>query len=184
MRIIWFTTIILVLPLLIIGCSSDDGISDSDKKESFKIKVVGIEATQMPSSEGGILEVYGTIRAKVIFPDNGERDEHILWSRDANNWIPIGLAETVIDSEDSEYVISLTEDEILEGALIEIYVYMEDKDPEGNPDDFIGSSTVLNSASAFTMVSDTDNPVLMQFNLIANTQMRLLVRFTIEHLRN
>jgi len=172
----------LIIISLLCSCSSDDTM-ESEKKESFKVKAVAMLATQMPSTEGGTLEAYGTISTKVIYT-NDSVDERILWSRNATNWEAVGSKEAVINSEGSEQIFTLTEDEIRDGTLIEVYASMMDKDPDGNPDDFLVETSIVNRAGIFTIVADRDNPVPIQLTLNEFDGIKLLVRFTVEHIRD
>ena len=182
MKTIHFFFTLLIITLLC-SCSSDDDTLESEKKESFRVKVVAMLATQIPSSEGSALEVYGTISTKKILTDDSV-DERILWKRNTTNWEAVGAAETVINSEGSEQIFTLTEDEIRDGALIEVYASLMDKDPDGNPDDFLGETSIFNRAGIFTIVADRDNPVPIQLTLNEFDGIKLLVRFTVEHIRD
>lgn len=173
----------LLIITILSSCSNDDEPTEAIKKESFRVKAVALLATQIPSSEGSALEVYGTIGTKRILTDDTV-DERVLWTRNNTNWEPVGSAETVINSEGSEHVFTLTEEEIRDGALIEVYATMMDKDPDGNPDDFLGETSIVNRAGIFTIMADRDMPVPIQLTLEEFDGIKLIVRFTIEHIRD
>jgi len=182
MKTIHFLFTLLIITLLC-SCSSDDESPEPIKKESFRVKAVSMLATQIPSTEGSALEVYGTIGTKRILTDDTV-DERVLWTRNSTNWESVGSAETVINSEGSEQIFTLTEEEIRDGALIEVYTNMMDKDPDGNPDDFLGEAAIFNRAGIFTIMADRDMPVPIQLTLNEFDGIKLIVRFTVEHIRD
>jgi len=182
MKTTYFFLKLLIITLLC-SCSSDDESPEPIKKEFFRVKAVGLFAYQMPPTEGGALEVYGTMSTKKVL--SGETvEERILWERNRTNWVSVGSNVTVINSEGSEQVFTLTEDEIRNGAEIEVYANMMDKDPDGNPDDFLGEETEVNAAGIITIRADEDESTDVQLILDEFNGITLLVRFTIEHIRD
>ena len=163
----------------------EDDRPDPIKKESFKVKAVAMLSTKFPASEGDELEIYGTISTRKILGDNGnmvingEGDEQILWKRNTINWVGVGSAETVINSEGSEHIYTITEEELTDGASIWFYAEMWDKDPDGNPDDYLGETYFQVSAQLL----DVDKPNYYQLTLFKNN-ITLLVRFIIERTVN
>jgi hypothetical protein len=173
----------LCMLMILLSCSSTDDSTETQQKESFRVSAVGMLATQFPASEGDELEVYGTIAVRLIYTDDTV-EERILWQRNRDRWEAVGPAETSINSEGSAQVLTLSEDEVRDGTLIEVYANIYDRDPDGNPDDFLGQTSIANRAGIYTIVPDRDQPVPVQLTLNEFEGITLLVRFTIEHIRD
>ena len=173
----------LLMITLLCSCSSDNESPLAAEEESFRVKAIGLFAYQMPPTEGGALEVYGTMSTKKILGDDTV-EERILWERNRSNWVSVGSSVTDLNSEGSEYVFTLTEDEIRDGAEIEVNVNMMDKDPDGNPDDFLGEESKLNPVGIIIISADQDEPMDVQLILDDFNGITLLVRFSIEHIRD
>ena len=182
MKTMYFLLTLLIITLLG-SCSSDNESPEPVKKESFRVKAIGLFAYQIPLTEGGALEVYGTMSTKKVLGDDTV-EERILWERNRTNWVSVGSNVTVINSEGSEHVFTLTEDEIKDGAEIEVYANMMDKDPDGNPDDFLGEEAKLTPVGIIIISADQDESTDIQLILDDFNGITLLVRFSIEHIRD
>tara|TARA_R110002049_G_scaffold55337_3_gene153616 strand:+ start:16826 stop:17407 length:582 start_codon:yes stop_codon:yes gene_type:complete len=172
----------LLLLLLIINfaCTVEDDTSEPIKKESFRVKAVAMIASEFPSTEGNELEIYGEIKTRLTIGDKA--DERTLWTRNIENWVPVGSTEHIINSEGSEVTFTLTEEELNDGARIEYQAIMWDKDPDGNPDDYLGKESSSTRAIIYTELPNNKTRgslVLKEFNGIT-----LVVRITVEHIRD
>jgi len=178
MKTIHFLFKLLMITLLC-SCSSDDEVVEPVKKESIRIKAIELYAKKIPDTEGDALEVYGTITAKLILNDSS--NEQILWQKSREYYQSLGYAN--ISSEEFEHVFTLTEEEIKNGALIEVKANMWDKDPDGNPDDFLGENIERFEASWATLLANDNNPTGKVITLDRFEGIEFLVFFTIEHIR-
>lgn len=178
MKTTHFSLILLTVALLC-SCSSDDVVQETIKEESIRIKAIELYAKNFPDTEGDALEIYGTITAKLILSDSS--NEQILWQRSRDNYQSLGYMN--ISSEEFEHVFTLTEEEITNGALIEVKANMWDKDPDGNPDDFLGENTESFEASWATLLANDNNPTGKVIALDSFEGVEFLVYFTIEHIR-
>jgi len=171
----------LLILAALFSCSSDDEMSEV-KNQSIRIKAVALIAPNFPSTEGDVLEVYGTISTKLVVL-NEKSDERILWSRTSSNWEPVGRIETSIASEDTEHVFTVTEEEI-KNTSIEFHAKMWDKDPDGNPNDYLGESIKSFQIDDFDTVSLIEEGTLFPVQLMLNDfdGITLLVRCTAEYI--
>ncbi|WP_340201436.1 hypothetical protein [Ascidiimonas sp. W6] len=180
MKTTHFLLKILMISLLC-SCSSDDQAAEAEKTESIRIKIVGLEAYRFPASEGDVLEVYGTISTKLEL--GGGSDEQILWERSRENYEQIG-PYTGINSEESEHVFTIAKEKINSDAMIEVNANLWDKDPDGNPDDFLGEKTLRFEAGWPTSFTDDDNPTRRVILLDRFDGIIFWVYVTIEHIRD
>tara|TARA_R110002049_G_scaffold55337_3_gene153617 strand:+ start:17449 stop:17991 length:543 start_codon:yes stop_codon:yes gene_type:complete len=171
----------LFIITVLLSCSSDDEMTEV-KTQSVRIKAVALIAPNFPSTEGDVLEVYGTISTKLVVL-NEKGDVRILWSRTSSNWEPVGRIETSIASEDTEHVFTVTEEEI-KNTSIEFHAKMWDKDPDGNPNDYLGESIKSFQIDDFDTVSLIEEVTLFPVQLMLNDfdGITLLVRFTAEYI--
>lgn len=172
--------LLLVLLILNFACTVEDDAPEPVKTESFRVKAVAMIASEFPSTEGDVLEIFGEIKTRVTVGD--QADERTLWTRNTSNWEPVGSTEYVINSEGSEAVFTLTEEEINDGARIEYEAIMWDKDPDGNPDDYLGKESTSSRAIIYTELPNNETRgslVLREFNGIT-----FVVRITVEHIRD
>ncbi len=170
----------LFIITVLLSCSSDDEMTEV-KTQSVSIKAVALIAPNFPSTEGDVLEVYGFISTKLVVL-NEKSDERILWNRDQANWAPVGSIETSIVSEDTEHVFTITEEEI-KNTSIEFRAKMWDKDPDGNPNDFLGESIKsfqIDNLNTVSINEGTLFPVQLMLNDFEG--ITLLVRFTAEYI--
>jgi hypothetical protein len=172
----------LAIMALLGSCSSDDA-SVAPSGLGVRVKAVAMLATQFPASEGEELEIYGTISTKLVVP-GGKEEERMLWARDRNRWIPVASSETVINEEGSAHTFIFSEADINNEASLEFYARMWDRDPDGNPDDFLGEAL---QSFQVVMPEDPDDyntlfPV--QLSLRDSEGITLLVRFTVEFNKN
>tara|TARA_R110002049_G_scaffold55337_3_gene153619 strand:+ start:18659 stop:19207 length:549 start_codon:yes stop_codon:yes gene_type:complete len=173
----------LLIIALLSSCSSDDEAPEAEKTESFRIKAITIRADEMTSTEGDVLEIYGTLWANLKYSDR--IDERILLNRTRSNWVPVGLTETSITFEDTEHIFTLTEEEIRSGARLRLLAKLWDKDPDGNPDDYLGNGSVYILAGPITVVTDENNPFRSRsIRLTYEDGIIVIVDFTIEHIRD
>jgi len=173
-------SIFLIALVSFFSCTVEDDTPEPIKTESFKVKAVAMIASEFPSTEGDVLEIFGEIKARVTVGD--QADERTLWTRNTSNWEPVGSTEYVINSEGSEVVFTLTEEELNDGARIEYEAIMWDKDPDGNPDDYLGKHSTSSRAIIYTELPNNETRgslVLKEFNGIT-----LVVRITVEHIRD
>jgi hypothetical protein len=173
----------LLIITLLCSCSSDDEALEAEKTESFRIKAITILADEITSTEGDVLEVYGTLTAILKYSDRS--DERFLLNRTRANWVPVGLTETSIAFEDAEHVFTLTEEEIRSGAYLMLTAKLWDKDPDGNPDDYLGNGHLDFLAGPITVVTDENNPFRTRsIRLTYEDGIIVKVNFTIEHIRD
>jgi len=191
-----FITKCLMLLFLTINfaCTVEDDTPEV-KTASFKVKAAAMLSDNFPSTEGAGIEVYGTISTILVVdpnidPDtplpNDIGDQRILWTRTSSNWELVGSAEYVINSEGSEQTFTLTEEEINNGARILIYAKLWDKDPDGNPDDYLGETFLEFSAAT---LKNLNEPKFQQlsFTHVEPGLVNLItarVRFILEHLKD
>ncbi|WP_340201438.1 hypothetical protein [Ascidiimonas sp. W6] len=160
-----------------ISCTSDDGVT----QESFRVKAVAILAPEFPSAEGDALELYGRISTVLTIGD--ETDEHFLWERNRDFYESVGTQEFLINSEGSERIFTVTEDELRSGAEFGFYTIMYDRDPDGN-DDYLGNELRFQRVGIFSIIDDENNPVEFDFQLTEFSGVKVLVRFSVEHIRD
>ena len=169
MKTFKFTTIILLM-LITAACSNDDNSLES-KPESFRVKAVSLTARLFPASEGNALELYGRISfTKTV---NGNTEERILWQRNRDYYESIGTVPFLINSEGSEQIFTLTEEELQNDAKLSFYAQMYDQDPTGDTDDYLGNELKSQFANFFANVSDLDNPV--QFDFVRSKSFNSLI---------
>jgi len=180
MKTLKFVTVILVLFSLAVACSSDDSVPEP-QTESFRLKAVSIRAQQFPDTEGDALELYGRISTTVPVDDTTK--EHILWEKNRNFFEPVGTEAFLINSEGSEIVVTLREEELQNGAEFMFYAQMYDRDPDGNNDDYLGNELRPQIAQVFTTLSDDANPAQFTFRLREFTGVDVRVTFSVEHIR-
>jgi len=172
----------LFILLLLFSCSTDDKMPEV-KTQSIRIKAVALIAPDFPTTEGDVIEVYGAIAARVIV--EGDRiEERILWQRDSESYERVGSIETSIASQDTEHVFTITNEEIENTTVrIEFDAKMWDKDPEGNPDDYLGwviEPVLLEEINTVSINEEgTLFPVQLRLNFFDG--ITLLVRCTIEY---
>ncbi|WP_340201444.1 hypothetical protein [Ascidiimonas sp. W6] len=170
----------LLISILLYSCAGDDeGLAA--KTVSFKIKAISLQAPKVPDNEGGALEVFGTIRTKLVTGDRGI--EHTLWDRDRDNFETVGETEIFIESDASEHIFTVTEEDIINGAEIEVFASMLDRDPDGNTDDFLGELRFPTAIEVFTNLDDDNNPAHFRLPLKEFSGTELWLRLTIEHIR-
>jgi len=180
MKTLKFTSFIFLLFLLSIACSSDDSAPEV-RTESFKIKAVAINVLELPDTEGDALELYGRISSTVTV--DGESEEHILWDKNRDFFESVGTEGFLINSEGSEFTLTLTEEEMQNNAEFAFYAQMYDRDPDGNPDDYLGNELRSQFARVFREVSDENNPYIFDFRLREFNGIYVRVRFSVEHIR-
>lgn len=174
-----FAIVILVM-LIIVACSNND-ISLESKPESFKIKADSITVREFPASEGNALELYGRISSTITVDDKSE--EFILWERNRDFFDSVGTEAFLINSEGSEYRITLTEEEVQNDAKLGFYVQLYDKDPDGNNDDFLGNKSGFISVQQFIEFTETRNPWPIGYGLTEFDGIYILVWFSVEYIK-
>ena len=172
--------IVILVMLIIVACSNND-ISLESKPESFKIKADSIKVREFPASEGNALELYGRISSTITV--DGESEEFILWERNRNFFDSVGMEAFLINSESSEYTVTLTEEEMQNGVKFGFYVQLYDKDPDGNDDDYLGNKSGFISVQQFIEFTDTRNPFPIGYGLTEFDGISILVWFSVEHIK-
>ena len=172
--------LMLFTAVLFISCITEDDVPET-KVRAIRVKAVALLATEFPSSEGNVLEVYGFISTKFVVL-NKKNEERILWIRDPLNWEPVGRAETMINSADAEQIFLITDEDIQNEASLEFYAKMWDKDPDGNPDDYLGETVQSFQIGNRTNITFKDKIYPIQIRLRQFDGITLLVRFTVEYL--
>ena len=89
----------------------------------------------------------------------------------------------MINTEGSEYTVTLTEEEIQNGAKFGFYVQMYDRDPDGNNDDYLGNKSGFISAQQFIDFTDVINPFPIGYGLNEFDGIYTLVWFSVERIR-
>ncbi len=180
MKTLKFTSFIFLLFLLIIACSSDDSVPEV-RSESFIIKADSITVREFPDTEGDALELYGRISSTISV--DGKSEESILWERNRDFFDSVGTEAFLINSEGSEYTVTLTEEEVQNGAKFGFYVQMYDRDPDGNDDDYLGNKSGFVSAQQFIEFTDVRNPFPIGYGLSEFDGIYMLVWFSVERIR-
>lgn len=180
MKTLKFTFFIFLLFLLIIACSSDDSVPQV-RTESFTIKADSISVQEFPETEGDALELYGRMSSTITV--DGESEEFILWERNRDFFDSVGTEAFLINSEGSEYTVTLTEEEMQNGAKFGFYSQLYDKDPDGNDDDYLGNKSGFFLAQQFIDFTDARNPFPIGYQLTEFDGINIFVWFSVERIR-
>jgi hypothetical protein len=180
MKTLKTTVCCLLLCIMAISCSSseDDLQSEPEKTQSFRVKAEWLWATQFPSTEGAELEVYGKVGTQLI--KGNFTEDRVLWERDRDNWVGVGNAQTTITSQTIETVLTFTEEEIANDARIGIYAELWDRDPDGNPDDFLGNES--QSSRVFVYLQTSNLLTEHNLGLTEFSGINMVVRISVEEL--
>jgi hypothetical protein len=174
-RIAFFKAfVILLATATMMSCSKDD---DDDKPNipapqdvSFRIQLEKIVALSIASAEGDHLEVYGTVNSKL--KRGNITEENMIWSLGENEWIAVGTSDVPL-SQTFTYAVPEAN---VETSVLEIIVSFTDKDPDGNPDEFLGTRSLSIPLPNITATTEYN----MVFDDVSDHVVRLTYRITKE----
>lgn len=157
-RIAFFKAfVILLATATMMSCSKDDDDepnTPAPQDVSFRIQLEKIVALSIASAEGDYLEVYGTVNSKL--KRGNITEENMIWSLGENEWIAVGTSDVPL-SQTFTYAVPEAN---VEASVLEIIVSFTDKDPDGNPDEFLGTRSLsiplpnITAATEYNMVFD------------------------------
>lgn len=159
-RAIYRVLLILLTTAIFTSCSKDEDEGPSDpgpQNVSFRIELQKISASGITESDES-LEVYGTINSK-LRRDN-ITEENMIFSRSETNWINVGTSDVPL-TESFTYVVAVAN---VEASELEIIGSLTDRDPDGNPHEFLGTRSLsiplpnITDSEEYVLVFDDDSP--------------------------
>lgn len=155
--------VFLFATIALVSCSDDDEDDTPSVQEvSFRIDLVKFVAQEISDAEGEFLEVYGTVNSKLIRDNITE--ENMIWSVDDEDYVLVGASDSPLSSS---YTYTVAEPNI-EASSIEVIATLNEYDPPGNPDEFLGTRSVttqlssVSASSTFQMVLDDSDGQVVQ----------------------
>jgi hypothetical protein len=163
--------VIILATATFISCSKEDDDDEPNtpapQEFSYRIQLSKIVALNVSSAEGDELEVYGTVNSKLVRGNITE--ENMIWSLSENEAIGVGTSDVPL-SETFTYVVPEAN---VEASVLEIIVSFTDRDPDGNPNEFLGTRSLsiplpdITATAEYNMVFDdiSDHVVRLTYTI-------------------